>query len=101
MKKEERLIVTLNILELKEIIRETMTELLVEKNKSSNNEDSKKEILLLTRKEVAEIFQVSTVSLDKWRSAGLLPDSIKMAGRVYYLKSEIDQMIFDRKSTPY
>ena len=97
MKKEERLIVTLNISELKEIIRKTMTQLLVEMNKIPNSENSKKEVLLLTRKEVAEIFQVSTVSLDKWRSAGLLPDSIKMAGRVYYLKSEIDQMICERR----
>lgn len=97
MEKDEKLLITLNISDLKEIIRETMTELLVEKNKSSNNEDSKKKNLLLTRKEVAELFQVSTVSLDKWRSAGLLPDSIKMAGRVYYLKSEIDQMISERK----
>ena len=97
MKKEERLIVTLNISELKEIIRETMTEILVEMNKIPNNEESITEKQLLTRKEVAKIFQISTVSLDKWRSAGLLPDSIKMAGRVYYLKSEIEEMINGRK----
>ena len=97
MNKEEKLIVTLNVSELKEIIRETMTEFLLELNNTQNNEVSPNENLLLTRKEVAEMFQVSTVSLDKWRSAGLLPDSIKMAGRVYYLKSEIDQMIYERK----
>ncbi len=97
MNKEEKLIVTLNVSELKEIIRETMTEFLLELNNSQNKDVKKKETQLITRKEVAKLFQVSTVSLDKWRSAGILPDSIKMAGRVYYLKSEIEEMINGRK----
>ena len=60
MKKEERLIVTLNISDLKEIIRETMTELLVELNNSQIKDIKSEENQLITRKEVAEIFQVTS-----------------------------------------
>jgi predicted site-specific integrase-resolvase len=43
------------------------------------------------------MFQISTVSLDKWRRKGLLPDPIKQGRKIYYLRSEIERMIIERK----
>lgn len=96
---DQRHIVTLTVQELQDSIlnslREEVQKLLNEQPSSSEDDI---EELLLTRHQVAKIFGISTVSLDKWKRAGLLPKHIKMAGRVYYMRQEILEMIIKRKS---
>jgi len=96
---DDRHIVTLTVQQLKDAIltsvKEEIQKLLIQSTKDS--EDNLDD-LLLTRHQVAKMFGISTVSLDKWKSAGLLPKHIKMAGRVYYMRQEILEMINKRKS---
>lgn len=96
---DQRHIVTLTVQELQDSIlaslREEVQKLFNEQPSSSEDDI---ENVLLTRQQVAKMFSVSTVSLDKWKSAGLLPKHIKMAGRVYYMRQEILEMINKRKS---
>lgn len=96
---DNRHIVTLTVNELQLAISNIVKveiERQLETKFIQNNSDPP--INLLTRMEVAEIFKISTVSLDKWKRAGILPKSIKMAGRVYYLKNEILEIINKRKT---
>ncbi len=96
---DERHIVTLTVQQLKDAIltsvKEEIQKLLCQPAKDSEDDLND---LLLTRHQVAKMFGISTVSLDKWKSAGLLPKHIKMAGRVYYMRQEILEMINKRKS---
>ena len=96
---DERHIVTLTVQQLKDAILTSVKEE-IEKLLSQPTKDSEDNLddLLLTRHQVAKMFGISTVSLDKWKSAGLLPKHIKMAGRVYYMRQEILEMINKRKS---
>ena len=96
---DDQLIVTLKVFELKSIIKTTIKETLAEYLNQQNNHQKEKaiETILLPRKTVAKIFSISTVSLDKWQRNGLLPNPIKQGSRVYYLKSEIDELIIKRK----
>jgi len=94
MKQDERHIVTLRVNELQEAIRQTVKEELVNHftiEKKYQNDDITES--LIPRKKVADLFNVSTVSLDKWRRLGLLPKPIKQGGRVYYLKKEILELL--------
>ena len=97
--KDERHIVTLTVQQLKDAILTSVKEE-IQKLLSQPTKDSEDNLddLLLTRHQVASMFGISTVSLDKWKSAGLLPKHIKMAGRVYYMRQEILEMINKRKS---
>lgn len=98
---DKRHIVTLTVDELiQSIISAIHLELSNDPEKQEFEEKEKEDItqILVSRKDLAKMFDVSTVSLDKWKRAGLLPKPIKMAGRVYYLKSEIMEMIEKRKS---
>jgi len=96
---DERHIVTLTVQQLKDAILTSVKEE-IQKLLSQPIKDSEDDLndLLLTRHQVAKLFGISTVSLDKWKSAGLLPKHIKMAGRVYYMRQEILEMINKRKS---
>ena len=66
------------------------------RSKAQNEDDIT--TLLITRQQVAKMFDISTVSLDKWKRAGILPKPVKMAGRVYYQRQEILDVIAKRKS---
>ena len=94
---DERHIVTLKVCELQNAIKATIKKALDDFKTQPNEEKEPKETHLLPRKTVAKMFSISTVSLDKWRRNGLLPDPIKQGSRVYYLKSEIEQLIIKRK----
>ncbi len=87
---DERLIVTLTVGELKDLITKAIILERLKKPMSSLDKNTTEDPeILLTRFEVATLFKVSTVTLDKWKRAGLLPKPIKMAAKVYYLKKEI------------
>jgi hypothetical protein len=94
----EKLIVTLNVSELKDIIAETIeakmgTIRLVPPIKS-NIELPK----FMKRQEVANFFRVSLVTIDKWRRYGLLPKTIKQSGRTYFLRKDVEKLVEDKVS---
>lgn len=96
---DNRHIVTLTVSELqmaiKKVVRREIENLRDDIQDDSAEAESKQ--ALLTRMEVAKLFRVSTVSLDKWRRAGILPKPIKMANKIYFIKEEISQLIKKRK----
>lgn len=46
-----------------------------------------------TREELAEVLHVSLVTLGRWRENGLLPEPVKMDGRVLFDKAKVRDMI--------
>ncbi len=95
----EKLIVTLNVTDLRNLISEviqTKLELLKEVGSTLNHSKTPE---LITRKEVAQLFGVSLVSIDKWRKHGVLPKTIKQSGRTYFLRTEIIELINTKSNT--
>jgi len=91
---EDSLLVTLKVSELKSMMEEIIEEKLSQLKPSfkENNSVSK----FMSRQEVANLFKVSLVSIDKWKKYGILPKPIKQSGRVYFLREEIEQLIQDK-----
>jgi predicted DNA-binding transcriptional regulator AlpA len=56
--------------------------------------------LLYNRLEVAELFGVSSTTIDKWRRCRILPPSIKIASRVYFYQHQIQEFIKQRERNP-
>lgn len=48
---------------------------------------------LITLKEITQIFKISKPTVYKWERMGYLPPSIKIGGRVYYYRSEIEELL--------
>ena len=94
--KKEDLLVTLKVGELKCLISEVVTNCLKSTPKEELEVKGKVEESvpeLVSRKKVAEMFNVSTTTIDKWRKFKLLPKGIKQCSRVYFLKSEIVELL--------
>ena len=94
--KKEDLLVTLKVGELKCLISEVVTNCLNSTPKKELEVKGKIEESvpeLVSRKKVAEMFDVSTTTIDKWRKFKLLPKGIKQCSRVYFLKSEIVELL--------
>jgi hypothetical protein len=53
---------------------------------------------LMTRKEVADFFSVSLVTIHDWSNNGILKPC-KLGGRTYYLYSEIVQTLYSSNKT--
>jgi excisionase family DNA binding protein len=47
---------------------------------------------LLTKRQAAERFQVSTRTLDRWRAAGLLP-AFKVGGTVRFRPADLERFL--------
>jgi len=45
-----------------------------------------------------EIFQVSKVTLAQWEKEGILPEGLRIKGRVRFLKSEVDAMLLNHST---
>ena len=91
----QRLIVTLNVQELKGLIREALEDFSLKSSDDKSIVEQNNE--LLTRIELCNLFQVSTTTIDKWRRYGLLPPEIKISSRVYFNRNEILKLLRDRK----
>lgn len=91
---EDSLLVTLKISELKSILEEIIEEKL--NVLKSSIQESTSFTKFMSRQEVADLFKVSLVSIDKWKKHGILPKPIKQSGRVYFLREEIEQLIQDK-----
>ena len=82
---EKRLIVTLDIEELKRIIEDCIKDA-----NSAQEQDRIEEDTLLKRTEVAKLFGVSLVTLNQWRKEGIIKRH-KIKSRVFFKKSEVMQ----------
>lgn len=91
-----QLLVTLRVGDLKHLISEVVTNCL---KKDAPEELKVKEkpdepvTELISRVKVAEMFGVSTTTIDKWRKFKFLPKGIKQCSRVYFLKAEIIELL--------
>lgn len=90
-------VVHLTTEELKEIIDERL-KAFREESKSPNQKEKDKFPELLTRQEVADVFDVSFVTLHNWVKHGLLPKPIKKGKMVYFLRKEIIESIKSRNN---
>ena len=90
MNERKKLLVELTEEDLKNLIVETLT------NDSFKKEpESKPDPVddLIPRTEVAKLFGISLVTLAKWARLKILPKPIKKGGRVFYLRSQINNCI--------
>lgn len=88
-KKIDKQIFSLFVSDLEEIIRRVFQE-------KHQQLPQKKEVLtkeLVTLKEITQIFKISKPTVYKWVRMGFLPQSIKIGGRVYYYRSEIEKLV--------
>lgn len=93
---EEKLVVTLSTSELKILIAETIDSR-INNLKEIRSALPKVELpKFLTRSEVAVLFRVSLVTIDKWRRYGRLPNTIKQSGRTYFLRKEIEEFLTNK-----
>ena len=94
---KENLLVTLSVGELRYLISEEVTNCLKttpkEKELESKEKPGEPVTELISRKKVAQMFGVSTTTIDKWRKFKLLPKGIKQCSRVYFIKSEIIELL--------
>ena len=84
---ENKLLVTLNVDELRELISEGITSALSKLPKPKNEDET-----LLRRKDVAKIFSVSLVTINQWMKTGRLPFH-KINSRTFFKKGEVFQAI--------
>ena len=92
----DKLIITMHISELK-ILIENIIDQKIQKITASEIVKSVNDLpKFMTRQEVADLFGVSLVSVDKWKKHGILPTPIKQSGRTYFLRMDIDKMIKDK-----
>ncbi|MDG1056509.1 MAG: helix-turn-helix domain-containing protein [Flavobacteriaceae bacterium] len=90
---DDKLIITLKQSELRRMISDAIDSKISKLREVNSLLIPDKKTELLTRKEVAELFGISLVTLDKWRRFDLLPRSTKQGGRIYFLKEEIENYI--------
>lgn len=87
MEKEKTLLTLISESELKELFNETLNNQLSSLvDKITNGRNSEKEFL--TRKETAEFFDVSLVTIHSWINNGLLIP-LKMGNLTYFEKSNL------------
>lgn len=83
----KRLIVTLDIEELKRIIEDCIKDA-----NTAQEQDKIEEDTLLKRTEVAKLFGVSLVTLNQWCKEGIIK-GYKIKSRVFFKKSEVMQAL--------
>lgn len=93
----DQLLVTLKVSEFQEILENILEEKFNKLQELFKPSPSLSK--LMSRQEVASLFGVSLVSIDKWKRHSLLPKPIHQSGRVYFLRDEIEKMIEDKLET--
>ena len=93
---KDDLLVTLKVGDLIQLISEEVTNCLkrmAPMELESREKPDEPVTELISRKKVAEMFGVSTTTIDKWRKFKFLPKGIKQCSRVYFLKVEIIELL--------
>jgi len=94
----QNLLVTLTTSDLRSLIADVLDEKL---KPVMTQENSKADpSALYSRLEVADVFGVTTTTIDKWRRFKILPPEVKIASRVYFYKEQIVECIKRRQRNP-
>lgn len=90
MHERKKLLVELTEDDLKNMMLEILSNRTIR-----NQEETKPDPVddLIPRVEVAKLFGISLVTLAKWARLKILPKPIKKGGRVFYLRSQINDCI--------
>jgi hypothetical protein len=82
----EKLLVTLNVNEFKDLIAESVSNAILKSPKQKEEES------ILRRKDVAKMFSVSLVTIADWMKTGKIPYH-RINSRIFFKKSEVMQCI--------
>lgn len=61
--------------------------------KIKSEKDNKFSNLLVSRKEIAQLFRVSITTVNNWSRKSKLPKEIVQGGRIYYLRTDIENLL--------
>ena len=92
-----KLLVTLNVEELKTLINESVVKALAKSKPSSSENQHTKQSELISRIEVCNLFKISKTTIDKWRKFKILPPEVKISTRVYFERDKIIEFINNRR----
>lgn len=95
MSDRKKLLVELSEEDLKKLIAETITQQLGNQSKLPNPDPMND---LMPRLEVAKLFGISLVTLAKWARLKILPRPIKKGGRVYYMRSQLNECVIPKSN---
>jgi predicted DNA-binding transcriptional regulator AlpA len=98
MNKNSKLLVTLCVEELKELIYECLKDVIPNRQ---NSERTEQDAELISRFDACKLFGVSKTTIDKWRKYKLLPKEVKIASRVYFNKQELLELINKKGGLKY
>ena len=79
----DKLIVTLNVDELKSIIAETVSEVIQQSSPPKTEVDE-----ILKRKDIIALLSISYVTLNEWMKSGRIPYH-RINSRIFFKKSEV------------
>ncbi|MCE3297075.1 MAG: DNA-binding protein [Crocinitomicaceae bacterium] len=82
--------------ELADIISENVKTQIQELAKGLNNSNQESHKEILSRKEVAELFGVSLVTIHDWINTGILAP-YKIGGRTFFKRSDLMQLLISAK----
>jgi len=94
MLERKKLLVELTEEDLQKLISESIQLQLTNHRTEVHREPSDD---LIPRLDVAKLFGISLVTLAKWARLKILPKPIKKGGRVFYLRSQINQCLVPKK----
>ena len=61
--------------------------------------ENKQELIWLDNQEIKTMLHISDRTLQKWRDGFILP-FYKVCGKIWYLKSELDELLLKHKAIP-
>lgn len=96
MPERKKLLVELTEEDLKKLIAETITQQLGNHAKLPNRDPMDD---LIPRLDVAKLFGISLVTLAKWARLKILPRPIKKGGRVYYMRSQLNECVIPKSNS--
>jgi hypothetical protein len=85
---------SLNVEELTDIIRKCLSEIAINRNMETVNVAPSDDLLNI--EDIQKIFNVSKVTVHKWKKKGLIP-YYKMNRKVYFKKSEVIDSMSHKK----
>ena len=91
MQKNEKQIFNLSVNELEELIAKVVGDKLQHLPIKEKKELLTKE--LLTLKEITKIFQITKPTAYKWMKCEVLPIPLKIGGKLYFKRAEIEAML--------
>jgi len=89
MAKDKLIIIQLSSTELNELIQVSVEKTIHESLRNLHQKKESPIEELLSRKEVAEIYDVSYVTLRDWEKHNIIPKPFRKGSRVYWRKSDI------------